>query len=71
MRRLLGLFSLVGMLFSFLPGCFQAEAQSKGSIELGGVMWTDSLEHAQAASAQTGKPILWFDMIGRLDETWC
>jgi hypothetical protein len=41
------------------------------SVVLGGATWGPDFEAAQAEAEQTGKPILLFDMVGRLDEKWC
>ncbi len=61
----LGLFAWAGV------GSISAEVRPDSPVTLGGAEWINDLEHARAASVETGKPILWFDMIGRLDENWC
>lgn len=40
------------------------------AVELAGVRW-ESWENARARARHEGKPILLFDMVGRLDERWC
>ena len=43
---------------------------SRAGVELAGVRW-ESWENARARARHEGKPILLFDMVGRLDERWC
>ncbi len=66
----LGLFVVcaVGFLGFLNP---QAEAAEPLIITLGQATWHSDLQKAQALSKSTGKPLLQFDMIGRLDEKWC
>ena len=42
-----------------------------GEVKLGGAVWLNNLEQAKAESRASGKPILVFDLVGRLDEKWC
>ena len=35
------------------------------------VDWLTSLDAAKAKAAETGKPILYFQLLGRLDEEYC
>ena len=35
------------------------------------VRWHDSLETAKAAAATSGKPVLLFQLLGRLDDEFC
>lgn len=45
--------------------------ESTGDVILAGATWHSDLEEAKALARDTGKPILLFDMVGRLDERWC
>ena len=40
-------------------------------IDPGLVTWHGSRSEAQAAAAQSGKPVLLFQLLGRLDEAFC
>lgn len=42
-----------------------------GEVTLGGAVWLNNLEQAKAESRDSGKPLLVFDLVGRLDEKWC
>lgn len=41
------------------------------AVAPGKVRWHDSFAQAQAASKQSGKPVLLFQMMGRLDRQFC
>jgi hypothetical protein len=41
------------------------------TVEPGKVSWHPSLEAARAAAAESGKPVLLFQMMGRLDHQFC
>lgn len=43
----------------------------EGEVTLAGASWGSDFETAKAKAQTTGKPILLFDMVGRLDEKWC
>lgn len=40
-------------------------------VELAGASWLEDFPAAVRQAQATGKPILLFDMVGRLDEKWC
>jgi hypothetical protein len=42
-----------------------------GTVELADATWLGSFEAATRAAAQQGKPILHFQMFGRLDDAYC
>ena len=63
------LLGLVGVLA--LGGGDRVSAQPEKKVLLGSATWLSDLPAAQACARETGKPILWLDMVGRLDETWC
>lgn len=62
---------LTGMLAVLGLSQGPARAEPHQKVQLGSATWLASLEEAQARSKATGKPILWLDMVGRLDEKWC
>ena len=41
------------------------------TVEPGKVKWHNSFEDAKAAAAKSGKPVLLFHMMGRLDQQFC
>lgn len=61
-RYLLLMLTTLGLAAMASPG--------SGTVELAGVRW-HSWEDAQGRARREGKPILLFDMVGRLDERWC
>jgi len=40
-------------------------------VQPGDVAWHADLEAAQAAAAESGRPILLFQLLGKLDEEFC
>lgn len=48
-----------------------ATPTDQGQVVLAGAEWNSDFEAAKLEAANTGKPILLFDLIGRLDEKWC
>lgn len=42
-----------------------------GTVNLAGAQWGSNFERAKQQARASGKPILLFDMVGRLDEQWC
>lgn len=68
----LGLCMLVGLMSILaLGGDNKASAEPEKTVTLGSATWFSDLSAVQARARETGKPILWLDMVGRLDETWC
>lgn len=61
--------ALVG--WQALPGARADSAAVAPSLKLGSASWMSDLAAAQQQSKLSGKPILWLDMVGRLDEKWC
>ena len=47
------------------------ERTSHGRVKPGSVKWHDSLKSACAAAHHSGKPVLVFQMMGRLDQEFC
>jgi hypothetical protein len=41
------------------------------AVEIAGVTWLPSLEEAKSKAAAEGKPILHFQLLGRLDDEFC
>ena len=35
------------------------------------VKWTDSMDSARASATEADRPILWFQLLGDLDEEFC
>jgi hypothetical protein len=48
-----------------------AEADDNPAVEPGKVRWHASFADAQAAARRSGKPVLLFQMMGRLDRQFC
>ena len=49
----------------------RAGAEQEKTVLLGSATWLSDLSAAQARAREADKPILWLDMVGRLDEKWC
>lgn len=64
------LFAIAVLGVAVLFGNSQAQLGS-GFVELGGARWLSSPEQAQQQAATQNKPLLVFEMLGRLDEKWC
>lgn len=47
------------------------ERISKGRVKPGNVHWHDSMKSACAAASHSGKPVLVFQMMGKLDQEFC
>lgn len=72
MKRLLKSALVLGILLFGLLAIDGPNAGAKDNeIRLGQAQWTSNLEVARLRSQSSGKPVLLFDMIGRLDEKWC
>ena len=54
-----------------LPRSFSASDFVNPKVEPGKVRWHKSLEEAQAASLKTKKPVMIFQMMGKLDDQFC
>ena len=48
-----------------------AAAPANPRVPAGRVRWHDDFAAAQAASQRSGKPVLLFHMMGRLDQKFC
>ncbi len=48
-----------------------AHPAKKGDLILGGQHWIEGMDAAKAEAAKTGKPILYLELFGRLDEKIC
>ena len=75
MKKTLTSFGGVAVLCSlstFLPPRNGTETPAESErVSAGRVHWHESREAAQAASRVSGKPVLLFQMLGRLDEEFC
>lgn len=70
MYKMKSLFMMFALAFGFgLAG--EGWTRPDGEVELGGALWHHDFAQAQREAKETGKPILLFDMVGRLDEKWC
>ncbi len=49
----------------------EASGQIQKKVKPGLVNWHDDFDSACKASAQSGKPVLLFQMLGRLDDKFC
>ena len=48
-----------------------SETAARGPHVIGAVTWHADFEAARAAAAQSGKPILLFQLLGELDDPFC
>ncbi len=48
-----------------------ALAPAAGRVSTGKVAWNASLDAALERAKETGKPVLVFHLLGRLDDEWC
>ncbi len=48
-----------------------AETATNPTVDPGAVRWHDDLTAARAASRESGKPVLLFQLLGRLDQEFC
>ncbi len=48
-----------------------APAPKEGAVAPGKVNWHASFDKAVEAAAKSGKPVLLFQMLGKLDQEWC
>ncbi len=46
-------------------------APKEGKVAPGKVNWHASFDKAVEAAAKSGKPVLLFQMLGKLDQEWC
>lgn len=49
----------------------QADALANPKVEPGKVRWHADFDAARAAAAKSGKPVLLFQLMGKLDERFC
>lgn len=71
MKRLSWIFFSFILAGATLAWAGPGTSSSDGTVTLAGATWGSDFEQAKREAQATGKPILLFDMVGRLDEQWC
>lgn len=71
MRTFLTRASIYLTTFVCLVGIVASKPLDSAAVELGGATWHSDLNLAKNMAAREKKPLLVFDLVGRLDEKWC
>jgi hypothetical protein len=58
-------------LAALLPGQLAAPAAQNPVVVPGLVQWHEDLAHAKAAAVKSRRPVLLFQLLGRLDREFC
>lgn len=62
---------LASLFFSNVGNAIQVAALETNSVKPGLVAWHASFEEARAAAQLSRRPVLLFQLLGRLDEEFC